>query len=114
MVKIAGVIKGKCPNCKKGDIFETKGNIFLLRMPKMHKRCSVCDLKYEKETGFFFGAMFVSYALAVAEMVASLVIFWSFMDMAPLQVFMIVAFMAILTSTFNFRISRAIWIYLFN
>lgn len=114
MMKIAGIIKGKCPNCKKGNIFESKGNIFLLRMPKMNERCSHCNLKFEKETGFFFGAMFVSYALAVAEMVASLVIFWVFIDLAPLTVFMIIAVIAILTSTFNFRVSRAIWIYLFN
>jgi len=113
-MKIAGIVKGTCPNCKKGAIFETKGNIFLLRMPKMNERCGVCNLKFEKETGFFFGAMFVSYALAVAEMVASLVIFWMFIDLAPLTVFMIIAGIAILTSTFNFRVSRAIWIYLFN
>ena len=113
MNKVEGILKCKCPKCNSGDIFETKGNIFLLRMPRMHDRCGNCRYKFEKETGFFFGAMFVSYAIAVAEMITSLVIFWSFLDLSPLNVFFIIAFIAILCSSFNFRMSRAIWIYLF-
>ena len=114
MSKVVGILKGKCPNCKKGDVFETKGSIFLLRMPKMNERCKTCNLKFEKETGFFFGAMFVSYALAVAEMIASLILFWLLMDLSPLIVFVIITVIAFITSTFNFRLSRTIWIYLFN
>ena len=113
MNDIIGVLKGKFPNCKQAAIFETKGNIFLLRMPVMNKRCKECNFKFEKETGFFFGAMFVSYALAVAEMIVSLVLFWLIFDLQPLYVFFIIAGMAFLGSTFNFRLSRTIWIYLF-
>tara|TARA_B100000378_G_scaffold278209_1_gene280657 strand:+ start:205 stop:549 length:345 start_codon:yes stop_codon:yes gene_type:complete len=113
MATVVDVVKGKCPNCKKGDIFETKGNIFLFRMPKMNERCEKCNFKFEKETGFFFGAMFVSYALAVAEMIASLIIFWVLIDLSPLIVFLIIALVAFISSTFNFRVSRSIWIYLF-
>tara|TARA_R100000789_G_C2954246_1_gene135987 strand:+ start:164 stop:514 length:351 start_codon:yes stop_codon:yes gene_type:complete len=113
MSKVANIVAGKCPNCKNGHIFETKGNIFLFRMPKMYNRCQKCNFKFEKETGFFFGAMFVSYALAVAEMIASLVIFWLLLDLSPLTVFLIIAFVAFLGSPFNFRVSRAIWIHLF-
>ncbi|WP_298526239.1 DUF983 domain-containing protein [uncultured Christiangramia sp.] len=113
MITVKDVIKGKCPNCKKADIFETKGNIILFRMPKMNERCEKCNFKFEKETGFFFGAMFVSYALAVAEMIASLIIFWVLIDLSPLIVFLIIAFVAFISSTFNFRVSRSIWIYLF-
>ncbi|WP_347420051.1 DUF983 domain-containing protein [Mesonia sp.] len=113
MNDIIGILKGKCPNCKHAAIFETKGNIFLLRMPVMNKRCKECNFKFEKETGFFFGAMFVSYALAVAEMIVSLVLFWLIFDLQPLYVFFIITGMAFLGSTFNFRLARTIWIYLF-
>jgi uncharacterized protein (DUF983 family) len=30
----------------------------------MHKRCKVCDLNFEPEPGFYFGAMFVSYTIS--------------------------------------------------
>jgi uncharacterized protein (DUF983 family) len=113
MKKLEGVLKGKCPNCENGDIFQTKGNIFLFRMPLMNDKCKHCAYKFEKETGFFFGAMFVSYAIAVAEMIASLVLFWMFLDLSPLKVFFIIGFIAVVCSSFNFRMSRNIWIYMF-
>ena len=33
----------------------------------MHKNCPNCSFKFEKEPGFFFGAMFINYALGAAE-----------------------------------------------
>lgn len=32
----------------------------------MHSRCPVCDLKFEREEGYFLGAMYISYSLALA------------------------------------------------
>jgi hypothetical protein len=32
----------------------------------MPHHCSECGFKYEKEPGFYYGAMYVAYALAVA------------------------------------------------
>lgn len=83
-------------------------------MPKMNPRCSECNYKFERETGFFFGAMFVSYGLAAAEMIAVFILCWYLMGIGPLQVFFLVAIMAVLCSTFNFRLSRTIWIYIFH
>lgn len=113
MSKVLNALKCKCPNCKKGKIFNTKGNILLLNIPKMNDRCTVCNYKFERETGFFFGAMFVSYALAAAQMITSLVLFWYFIDLSPLRVFAIIVIIAFLLSTINFKLSRSIWIYLF-
>ena len=110
---VVDVFKCKCPKCRKGDVFNNGGNILLFRMPSMDKRCAECNFKFEKETGFFFGAMFVSYALAVAQMIVSLILFWYFIDLSPLRVFAIIAVISILLSTLNFRVSRSIWIYLF-
>ncbi|GAB3978960.1 hypothetical protein GCM10028806_43230 [Spirosoma terrae] len=41
----------------------------------MHENCPVCGLRYEAEPGFFTGAMYVSYALYVATIVSSFVLF---------------------------------------
>lgn len=113
MSKVIDVLNCKCPNCKKGKIFRNKGNLLLLNIPKMNDRCLVCNYKFERETGFFFGSMFVSYALAVAQMITSFVVFWYFIDLSPLRVFAIITVTAILLSTINFKLSRSIWIYLF-
>lgn len=113
MSKFFDVLNCRCPKCEKGNIFNNRGNILLLKMPKMNDRCRKCNYKFEKEIGFFFGAMFVSYALGVAQMIISLIVFWYFFDFSPLRVFLIIIIISILLSTINFRVSRSIWIYLF-
>ncbi len=113
MGKVVDILNCKCPKCRKEDIFNNRGNILLFKMPKMNDRCRECDYKFEKEPGFFFGSMFVSYALTVGQMIISLVVFWHFLDFSPLRVYFIIAIMLVLLSTINFRVSRSIWIYLF-
>ncbi len=113
MSVVLNALNCKCPNCKKGNIFNNRGSLLLFKIPKMSARCNECDFKFEREPGFFFGAMFVSYALAVAQMIASLIVFWSFIDLSPLRVFLIITLIAFLLGAVNYRISRSIWIYLF-
>jgi uncharacterized protein (DUF983 family) len=60
--------KGKCPQCQSGKMFNYpfyKLNKFM----EMDTHCKVCGLKYEVEPGFFWGAMYVSYALTVGLMI---------------------------------------------
>lgn len=113
MSKVMNALNCKCPECKKGNIFKSNGKLPAFKVPKMNERCPNCNYKFEKETGFFFGAMYVSYSLTSAVMIASFVLFWVLLDMSPLHVFILIVLIAIATSTLNFRLSRSIWIYLF-
>ncbi len=77
--KLYSIFARKCPRCNEGDFFEGS---FFKGTPK--KTCDKCQLKYEKEPGFFQGSYYVVYALGVASMVtfwvASVVLFpsWGF------------------------------------
>jgi len=113
MGEIDNVLQCKCPKCKSGNIFRNHGTTLPFRIPKMYGRCPQCNYKFERETGFFFGAMFVSYALAAAQMIVCLVIFWYLIGLSPLHVFIIIAIMAATLSAQNFKWSRSIWIYMF-
>jgi uncharacterized protein (DUF983 family) len=111
MATIRTALAGKCPKCEKGDIFAHKGNIFLLRVPEMHEHCPVCGYKFEKEPGYFLGAMYVSYGMTILEM---LVIFFATYWFVPLAVFFVIVFAAMVVfSFFNFRIARIFWINMF-
>lgn len=111
MATIRTALEGKCPKCEKGEIFERKGNIFLLQVPKMHDKCPVCGYRYEKEPGYFLGAMYVSYGMTIIEMLA---LFFATYWFVPLGVFFAIIFGAlVLTSFFNFRVARVFWINLF-
>src|SRR5438552_10637501 len=60
--------------------------------PKMYERCAVCDLKFEREEGYFLGAMYVSYGIALALLVALTVVLWAIRRW-PLEKNVIVAIM---------------------
>lgn len=106
------LIKGKCPKCKKGDIFKDKGNVFLLHAPKMHPRCESCDYKFEKESGYFIGSLYVSYALAVLEMLILFMCIYSFLSIPYILASILLAL--VVFSFFNFRYARIIWIWIFH
>ena len=71
--KIYSIVKGKCPVCHEGQVFENK-SFEISNFARMHERCEVCNHKYEIENGFFYGAMYVSYALSIAFAVAPFII----------------------------------------
>src|SRR5438552_17405160 len=57
---ISAILHQKCPRCHSGAIF--RSSIFR-GFVKMNERCPVCDLKFEREEGYFLGAMYISYGL---------------------------------------------------
>lgn len=80
----------------------------------MYPKCSVCGLKYEKEVGFYYGAMYASYALAVAEFVICWVGFYLFFPWV--STFWEIAFiitLTILTGPLKYALSKLIWANLF-
>jgi len=72
---LLSIFKMRCPNCRKGSMF-TQKSIFpfkgLLQMPE---HCPVCDQKMEIEPGFYYGTGYVSYALSVALLAISFVLY---------------------------------------
>ncbi len=112
---IQHILTNKCPNCKEGHIYERKNIYFNFSKNKMNKTCDKCGFKFEKEPGYFFGAMYVSYALGVAEALITVIIGAYFYDTAltpKLLPWIIIVLM--LMSSFNMRVSRIIWMYLFK
>jgi uncharacterized protein (DUF983 family) len=103
-------IKAKCPRCRRGDIYSTPTYSF--GGQKMHERCSHCGLHYEREPGYWYVAMFVSYAFNVAEMVTFAVglhiLTGSNSPWVYVAVLMGVIF---LLSPFNYRYSRVALLY---
>lgn len=68
-------------------------------------------MKYERETGFFFGAMYVSYALNIALFVTAVVGYFLFFSESDWRIYIgtYVAITLLLTPVL-FRLSRSIWL----
>ncbi len=112
------VINGTCPNCGKSKVFYDKGNSLTMRMPKMTKECPNCHYHFHRETGFYFGAMYVSYGITVAEMVTLMVIRLILngvfgMHITLTQLFISIVVVLLGLWTFNYRVSRIIWLNIF-
>ena len=106
------VATNSCPRCHKGKMFITN-NPYLFNAFKMHDTCSCCQLKYEMEPGFFYGAMYVSYALT-----SGILIVWFFvnhflMDTTPGILLSLVIGSILLLFPILFRVSRLVWINFF-
>jgi uncharacterized protein (DUF983 family) len=109
------ILKNECPNCYKGKVFADKSFFFSLGFPKMNSNCSHCHYKFEKEPGYFFGAMFVNYALSVGEALLTFFISSQFFDtFFDFRILFIIGFVVLALSCFNIRLSRMIWIYAFK
>lgn len=111
--KLYSIFKNKCPRCNEGDFFKYKASFNLKKITSLHDNCSNCDLKYMMEPSFFFGAMYVNYALAVALFVAVFIICKVFIGFTILQSFISIIIVSLLLTPFTLRLSRIIWINIF-
>ncbi len=81
---------------------------------QMHENCPVCGLRFEVEPGFFFGAMYVSYAFSVA-LFTTIAIALSVLGDYPVWVYAVSIVVAvILLFPYMFRYSRVIFLHLFG
>jgi len=107
---LQGIIQAKCPRCRRGDIYSTPTYSFSGQ--KMHEKCSHCGLTYEREPGYWYVAMFVSYALNVAEMVTFAVATSVLTDSkSPWLYTGILLGVVLILSPFNYRYSRVLLLY---
>jgi uncharacterized protein (DUF983 family) len=70
---VGSILRQRCPRCRAGSIF--RYSIFR-GFPKMHERCPVCDLKFDREPGYFLGAMYVSYGLGIVIVALTAALLW--------------------------------------
>jgi|ERR1041384_2506871 uncharacterized protein (DUF983 family) len=63
-----------CPRCRRGAIFHESA---IYRRMKMYEYCAVCSLKFEREPGYFLGAMYISYGLGVVSITLIALLLWA-------------------------------------
>jgi len=116
MNKVEAAIKMKCPRCQEGEIFETKNPFVFGKMTAMHKNCPECNLKYEKEVGFFYGSMFISYAFNIALFVISLGAYYFYLETRVDWRIFIGGYLLLTVIMFPvfYRLSRSLWLQFFN
>ena len=106
------ILTSKCPRCRKGEIYTNPA--LSIKFDKMHKYCPKCNLEYEMEPGFFFGAMYISYAFSIAILIGcAIALSILFTEPSVFLYVLIVTITVLLATPFSFRFSRVLWLYLF-
>lgn len=101
---ISAILGQRCPRCHTGRIFR---GAFAMNDP-----CPVCGLLFQREAGYFLGAMYISYGIAVVILTtlfftaAALLSNWNYELALVLAMVVYILFVPVV-----FRYSRVLWIY---
>jgi hypothetical protein len=103
MPRLRAIAGQRCPRCLDGSIWHG----FL----SMNVKCPVCGLVFEREPGYFTGAMVVSYALAIPVLGAIVIGLMTLgaLDAVPALVIGDLAYLALVPLIF--RYSRVLWLH---
>ena len=94
-------VRLRCPRCGVGPLF---------RGPfRMHVECLVCALPFEREQGYFVGAIYVNYAATALLLVAVFVVLQRFPGIPVLAQLVLGGLVAVLVPLGFFRHSRSLW-----
>jgi hypothetical protein len=103
MKRLVAMLRLRCPRCLEGRIW--KGFV------SMNAACPVCGLVFEREPGYFTGAMVVSYAIAVPALGAIVIGLMTVAGLDAVAALIIgdLAYLALVP--FIFRYSRVVWLH---
>lgn len=111
--KIYSIFTGKCPKCHEESMYKVKNPFLFLRALDMHENCSQCNLKYQIEPSFFYGAMYVSYAIGIAFAVAAYIISRFLFNADIFASFIAISITLVVCLPIITRLSRNLWINMF-
>jgi uncharacterized protein (DUF983 family) len=101
--RLRALLRLRCPRCLGGAVFYGFWG--------MYPFCSDCQLQYEREPGYFLGAMYISYGMTMA-LSFPLVVLLVFLGGLSIQAFLVVLLLLVfLLSPLLFRYSRILWLH---
>ncbi len=103
------IFEMKCPRCHEGDLFHNSSFAFKKSF-EMPDKCPVCNQKYVLETGFYWGAMFISYAITSIYMLGGFAFCYFGLGLSVNASFAWLIILLTICYVWVFRFSRALWI----
>ena len=101
-MKLTAILRLRCPRCLKGRVFSS--------FWRTAKECPECGLDFEREPGFFTGAMYFSYGIGIV-LATPLSIYLFLQGFSELVIFAIVIAQLAVVSPLLFRYSRVAWMH---
>ena len=111
--KLYSIFTGACPKCHKESMYINKNAFNYSETLKMHERCSHCNTKYKIEPSFFYGSMYVSYAVGIIFAFVAFLISYGIFDSGRDLAFLSIILTLVVCLPIILRLSRNIWINFF-
>jgi uncharacterized protein (DUF983 family) len=102
--RLSALVRQRCPHCCEGRIFASA--------VRMNNTCPTCGLKFQREEGYFLGAMYISYGLSSLFLILGMLVVHLLLPDLDLGLAILIAIVAYLPFVpVVFRYSRVIWIW---
>ena len=99
----------RCPRCGAAPLFSGRFS--------MYSHCVSCDLQFERESGYFVGAIYVNYAVTTVITIAGYYTLDLLVGLSLTHQLILWCTFAVLFPLFFFRYARSLWLsfdYIFN
>lgn len=106
------VFLNKCPQCHEGKVLKYPP-YQLNKLLETEEVCAHCHLKFEKEPGFFYGAMYVSYALTSGIFIVVYLLQSTVFELPITQFAILMVSLLLVTFPLIARWSRLLWLNFF-
>ena len=110
--KLYSIVAMKCPRCHDADMFRSpilpKFHLF-----DMHDNCPNCKQSFNLETGFYWGAMYISYAYSSGALLIVAGICFLLLHLGLIPSLVAMSITAIIGFAPNARLARTSWINFF-
>ncbi|PID69356.1 MAG: DUF983 domain-containing protein [Flavobacteriales bacterium] len=110
--KLYSILFNKCPKCHQGRFFEDDNPFHLKKVLKTNVYCEKCGFKYQIEPSFFYGAMYVSYALSVAFSIITFIVLY-LIGVDILTIFILLFVLLVIFTPYTLRYARLIYANMF-
>ena len=110
--KVGGILRLRCPNCGKAKVFHRTR--FPFNRPEMKDVCESCGYRFDRGPGFYAGAVWLSYGLAVVEgLLAYFLARQLIYGLTTTNAILVAVAVMLLLAMWNYRMARVIWLNLF-
>ena len=92
----------RCPRCGRSPLWA--------RYFRMHERCAACGLRYEREQGYFVGAIYINYAVTVAVAAGAVLAADALVGLTLAEQLALGVTLAALVPLVFFRYARSLWL----
>jgi len=106
------VLQEKCPKCGEGHVFVQNSSFFSL--PVMNDHCEKCSYRFDREPGYFLGAMYLSYGFAALQgIITFFLALFLFPELPTFWSIFLVLIVILICGRKNYKLSRVLYIHIF-